>query len=215
MRQSCSSASAIHCSTVPTTDLVCEPRWRARSSSARSRRGSASPVSSSTARRCCSSGTVSPTWPTSVPSRRCPRPPMSCARWPGSWVPDTISAWCTRHRARSQGDKRERRAGRLSHRAFRHPRRAGRRAGARCRAGPDPDAARRGDSSKMMAISPPPRSQPQARRRLGDPVGLQHSRGRRRRCRGAVRSRSRLLLRRQPAPCSSRIGRSTRTRPSS
>ena len=79
------------------------------------------------------------------------------------------------------------------------------------RAGPDPDPARHGDRGGRRLSVGVGDCRPEARRGLGDPVGLQHGgrRGRRtpRRCR-AWRG---LSSTRRRGPCWSRTGRCTRT----
>ena len=92
----------------------------------------------------------------------------------------------------------------LPHRAFRHARPAGRRdgtahLGAR-RAGSGPVAARPGHRGGRRPAHRLGGGRPEARRRLGGPVGLQHRRRRRAQCGSALGPRPRVLLCRRPRP---------------
>ena len=99
-----------------------------------------------------------------------------------------------RNRARGEGLERKRGAGAIPHRSFRHAWRAGRAIGCQGRAGPDPDAAGGGErGGRRLSHCVGDRSA-EARRGLGDPVGLQHGGRRRDRGGGAVGARARVLL---------------------
>ena len=114
-----------------------------------------------------------------------------------------------RHRGDAQEAERPGQARPLPRAALRHPRHPGRRDRRHQRAWPDPDAAQRADRARRRLSVGLRGRRPQARCRLGDPVGLQH-RGRRRR-RAPRRCPAWRAPSSTPAParCWSRTGRST------
>ena len=141
-------------------------------------------------------------------SRPCTTPPTSCARWPR-----TCRLSPRRHPARRQGHRdghqeaeRPWQARPVPRAALRHPRHHRRRDRGHQRAGPDPDATEGADRARRRLPVGLRSRRPQARRRLGDPVGLQHRRRRRPRRRGPVRPGSRLHLRRRPGAAGVALG---------
>ena len=140
--------------------------------------------------------------------------------WPGTLSgrrrsqsgPQRNAARSARHRARSEGAFRERRARQISHCPFRNTWRAGRCASRQQRAGSYPDAAQYCNGRRRW-LSVGSRLPAEARCRLGDPISVQHGRwgggG------DALSGLARAFFYAQARACWSHTGRSIRKRPSS